>query len=276
MREAGFDVPLGEERLERAVEQGAQLARKLGRLPKFADWASARKQDDALLTEWQVYRMFDARRGAWSTFQFLVRSGWTRQGVPVGRTAGCEKRPKRQCRERGEAGEALLRCTNGRQRASSVYSRSGGMSSGRRRAVAQLEERALDDLALAQLHVDVLLDHLERDARRGEEELVLAGADPERPARAAGGVDGARDALVEPRRGERAAQLLEGRAGRPCECAARRRWSRSRRSCGLGARDSCGGASSSSSLRMIPLWMPTTGPCRTGWLLAAIDGWPFV
>ena len=36
------------------------------------------------------------------------------------------------------------------------------------------------------------------------------------------------------------------------------------------------GASSSSSLTMIPLWMPTTGPWRTGWLLAAIDGCPFV
>jgi len=36
------------------------------------------------------------------------------------------------------------------------------------------------------------------------------------------------------------------------------------------------GSSNSSSLRMIPLWMPTTGPWRTGWLLAAIEGWPFV
>ena len=35
-------------------------------------------------------------------------------------------------------------------------------------------------------------------------------------------------------------------------------------------------ASSSSSLRMIPLWIPTTGPCRTGWLFAVIEGWPFV
>ena len=35
-------------------------------------------------------------------------------------------------------------------------------------------------------------------------------------------------------------------------------------------------ARSSSSFTMIPLWMPTIGPCRTGWLLAAIDGWPFV
>src|SRR5215212_7851760 len=62
LREAGFDVPVGEERLER----------RLGRLPKFADWAEARRRDESLLTEWQVYRMFDSRRGAWSTFQFLI------------------------------------------------------------------------------------------------------------------------------------------------------------------------------------------------------------
>jgi hypothetical protein len=73
LKEAGFDVPVGEERLERALEQGTALARRLGRLPKFADWAEARKDDESLLTEWQVYRMFDAKRGAWSTFQFLVR-----------------------------------------------------------------------------------------------------------------------------------------------------------------------------------------------------------
>ena len=64
LREAGFDVPVGEERLERAIEQGAELARRLGRLPKFGDWAEARQRaTPSLLTEWQVYRMFDARRG---------------------------------------------------------------------------------------------------------------------------------------------------------------------------------------------------------------------
>ena len=84
LREAGFDVPVGEERLERAVEQGAELARQLGRLPKFADWAEARKQDKSLPTEWQVYRMFDARRGAWSTFQFLIREQLAEEGVDVG------------------------------------------------------------------------------------------------------------------------------------------------------------------------------------------------
>jgi hypothetical protein len=83
LREAGFDVPVGEERLERAVEQGTRLARTLGRLPKFADWAEARKADETLLTEWQVYRMLDARRGAWSTFQFLVRERLDEQGVAV-------------------------------------------------------------------------------------------------------------------------------------------------------------------------------------------------
>jgi hypothetical protein len=84
LREAGFDVPVGEERLERAVEQGAALARRLGRLPKFADWADARKADDSLLTEWQVYRLLDAKRGAWSTFQFLVREVLEQHGVTVG------------------------------------------------------------------------------------------------------------------------------------------------------------------------------------------------
>ena len=52
---------------------GRASGHPIGRLPKFADWAEARKTDIGMLTEWQVYRMFDARRGAWSTFQFLIR-----------------------------------------------------------------------------------------------------------------------------------------------------------------------------------------------------------
>ena len=83
LREAGFDVPVGEERLERALEQGVVLARRLNRLPKFADWAEARRRDESLLTEWQIYRMFDARRGAWSTFQFLIRERLREQGIEV-------------------------------------------------------------------------------------------------------------------------------------------------------------------------------------------------
>jgi hypothetical protein len=84
LREAGFDVPLGEERLERAVEQGRALAKKIKRLPKFADWTNARKRDETLLTEWQVYRMFDARRGAWSTFQYLIKERLEEEGRKVG------------------------------------------------------------------------------------------------------------------------------------------------------------------------------------------------
>src|SRR5881227_2220123 len=73
LREAGFDVAVGEERLERALVQGCALARALGRLPRFGDWAEARRADNSMLTEWQIYRMFDARRGAWATFLYLVR-----------------------------------------------------------------------------------------------------------------------------------------------------------------------------------------------------------
>jgi hypothetical protein len=83
LREAGFDIAVGEERLERALEQGAALAIELGRLPKFADWTEARKRDPSLLTEWQVYRMLDASRGAWSTFQYLVGERLADQGVGV-------------------------------------------------------------------------------------------------------------------------------------------------------------------------------------------------
>ena len=84
LREAGFDMPVGEERLERAIEQGEELAQRLGRLPRFVDWAEARRADPRLLSEWQVYRMFDARRGAWSTFQFLVRDRLLERGIEVG------------------------------------------------------------------------------------------------------------------------------------------------------------------------------------------------
>jgi hypothetical protein len=86
LREAGFDVPVGEERLERALEDGAALARRLGRLPKFADWAEARKAaKQPMLTEWQVYRMFDAQRGAWATFQYLIRERLVEEGVEIAR-----------------------------------------------------------------------------------------------------------------------------------------------------------------------------------------------
>jgi hypothetical protein len=83
LREAGFEVLQGEERLERAIVQGAELAVDLGRLPKMADWAEARRADPVLLSEWQVYRLLDVPRGAWTAFQFLVRERLRAEGVEV-------------------------------------------------------------------------------------------------------------------------------------------------------------------------------------------------
>jgi len=81
LNEAGFDVPVGEERLERAVEQGALLARRLGRLPKMADWKEARRHDQELLSEWQVYRLVEIDSGPWAAFQFLVHERLREEGV---------------------------------------------------------------------------------------------------------------------------------------------------------------------------------------------------
>ena len=83
LREAGFEVLQGEERLERAIAQGAELARSLGRLPKMADWAEARRADPDLLSEWQVYRLLDVPRGAWTAFQYLVRERLREDRVDV-------------------------------------------------------------------------------------------------------------------------------------------------------------------------------------------------
>ncbi|MFO7571786.1 MAG: hypothetical protein R6W48_04200 [Gaiellaceae bacterium] len=83
LREAGFEVLQGEERLERAIEQGVMLSRELGHLPKMADWATARKTDSSLLSEWQVYRLLDVPRGAWTAFQYLLREALREEGVDV-------------------------------------------------------------------------------------------------------------------------------------------------------------------------------------------------
>jgi hypothetical protein len=83
LKEAGFDVPVGDEKLERAVEQGAVLARSLGRLPRMVDWKEARRHDSTLMSEWQVYRLVDIDAGPWATFQFLVRERLREEGVTV-------------------------------------------------------------------------------------------------------------------------------------------------------------------------------------------------
>jgi Homing endonuclease associated repeat len=65
LRAAGFDVPRRDERRERALVQGERLAGELERLPRFADWATARRRDASMLSEWQVYRLFE---GGWASF----------------------------------------------------------------------------------------------------------------------------------------------------------------------------------------------------------------
>ena len=65
-----------------SVDEANTLARRLGRLPKMADWAEARRADPSLLTEWQVYRMIDVQP-AWAAFQFLVRERLREEGAEV-------------------------------------------------------------------------------------------------------------------------------------------------------------------------------------------------
>ena len=97
LREAGFDVPVGEERLERAIDQGVDVALRLRRLPKFADWKAARRKDATLMSEWQIYRMLEAHKGAWAAFQYLVRERLLEDGAevsPEGRVRSPRRSPR--------------------------------------------------------------------------------------------------------------------------------------------------------------------------------------
>jgi hypothetical protein len=49
----------------------------------MADWKQARASDPTLLSEWQVYRLIDVQRGAWTAFQFLVRKRLEQEDVAV-------------------------------------------------------------------------------------------------------------------------------------------------------------------------------------------------
>ena len=279
LREAGFDVPVGEERLERALEQGSARAdaRAAAEVRRLGGGAQARTT--TLLTEWQVYRMFDARRGAWSTFQFLVRERLVAAGTDVGRDGRLEL-ARLERGERGEALEAeraLLRRAHGRQRSLlEVRGRAGSeASSTHARRPRRPTSVPSATSRLRSFRPQVALDDLERGLGRGEEELVAA----RRRSRAAGrrrgrgrACPGARSSsqavAIEPRSCSRAPGApsvrlgeREDRLGVDRHLAARHARSRA-------------ASSSSSSLKMIPLWMPTTAPWRIGWLLAAIAGGP--
>lgn len=84
LRAAGFDVPGRDERAERALVEGEELSRRLGRLPRFSDWQRARRRSRAMLSEWQVYRLFADGRGGWSAFGAALSERLARSGVEVG------------------------------------------------------------------------------------------------------------------------------------------------------------------------------------------------
>ena len=128
---------------------------------------------------------------------------------------------------------------------------------------------------LAEREAQRALDDLERRTRRGEEELAAAAADPERPCDPAGQHEGAAVTLVEPRRGHRPVELLEGPVVATGASISAKIASESTVISG-SARSKPWRAKISSSFTMMPLWMPTTEPWRIGWLFATIVGWPFV
>jgi Homing endonuclease associated repeat len=84
LRAAGFDVPRRDERAERALREGERLARRLGRLPRLADWKNARDGSSAMLSEWQVYRLFAAGRSGWPSYLKALRGRLAGSGVQVG------------------------------------------------------------------------------------------------------------------------------------------------------------------------------------------------
>ena len=278
LREAGFDVPVGEERLERAVDQGVALAEKLGRLPKFADWAEARREDDSLLTEWQVYRMFDARRGAWSTFQFLVRRRLSEQGRDVASDGTL----------RVASAAAAITARRARQYALWPGARTAGRASlldvaaigAEARVRATRPSRSARNVpsrtSLIRSRTPVYSETISSAARVDAKKTSLRPRPSQsgRPTpRAANTVPGSRwssqAVAIEPASASSARGSFR-------ECAARAKIASESTVIRGSERAQEWGASSSSSLTMIPLWIPTTGPWRTGWLLAGIEGWPFV
>ncbi len=94
LREAGFDIPVGDERLERAVADGAALARRIGRLPRMEEWKAARRATPTLPSEWQVYRMVGLERRPWAAFQYLVSVRLHEEGVEVAADGSVAERPR--------------------------------------------------------------------------------------------------------------------------------------------------------------------------------------
>ena len=85
LREAGFDIAVGEERLERALGAGKRArpaCRPAAEVRRLAGRAARRPGDAHGVAG---LRLFEARRGAWATFQYLVRERLRGEGVEVRR-----------------------------------------------------------------------------------------------------------------------------------------------------------------------------------------------
>src|SRR3954451_348492 len=115
--------------------------------------------------------------------------------------------------ERSEAREAelaLLWCTHRRERMVLVVGDVGPETLAPVDAtLLEREPGALFQLPLAQLDRAVALDHLERNAGRGEEHPVAALTDPKRAAAAPRCVEDVRLTFIDPGRRHRAAEALE-------------------------------------------------------------------
>ena len=213
LREAGFEVLQGEERLERAIEQGAALARKLGRLPRMADWGrrgdgttrcsrsgrctgcstSARRVDRI-----PVPRARAAPRGGRRGRCRTARSGrgWLRRGIVASRwrqeTASCGARTGGRASVLAVA--AVAAGSGARARSCPPTTRAGVPRAPRAARVARGARLPRSRAPGA--------SRRSRGRRRP--------ADPERAADAAREVERLRIALVEPGRGHRAAHLGQG------------------------------------------------------------------
>ena len=269
LREAGFDVPRRGERRERALRQGVGLARRLGRaLPPSPTGGAPGRAQPELLSEWQVYRLFAQGRR---------RLG----GLQSGGSSGGQLARRGACgRDRGEAGQRRTGPPRARARGKEgVLDEAAVGLEGvgpPHRAVGDSEQRPLSELPLPQADAGVALDEVERP-RASTRRRARCGPPPTQSGRP---MPRARKSVSSSRSSNHAAAIepcsssrLEGRLDASSTSA--KIASESTVMPG-SARSKPWPARISSSLAMMPLWMPTTAPCRMGWLLATRLGCPFV
>ena len=279
LREAGFDVPVGDEKLERAVAQGSELARRAR--PAAAGWPTGRRRagdEPALLSEWQVYRLVDIDAGPWAAFQFLVRERLREEGVTVrpGRLAlgrlGGEPGELGEARDRPRAAPArkAAPCSRGRSDRGGIAPRATIRPRSRcsRRPSATSCLRSVSRSAPS---TTSSADFVEAKKSSRRARPIQSG----RPTpRARWSVR--RYALVDPGGRHRARAAPRARARSDVVASMSAKIASESTVISGSARSMPCGAKISSSLTMIPLWMPTTDPCRIGWLFARTVGWPLV